>query len=161
MSTRKLVYAVAALALLVFALLGVSASGALQPAALAEEIHTSPDGKGYRFDRDGWIYVHIEGGAYERGYQHGYLVAPELAEILKNTKDLTYQDTGMEWQFFVEQAQTQFLPHLDDELLAGDQGHRCWRPEGRDRHHLARRPDLERLRGADRVLVAQRNGQVV
>ena len=70
---------------------------ARQPAAHAEELQTSPDGKGYRFDRDGWIYVHIEGEAYERGYQHGYLVAPELAEILKKTKDLTYLDTGMEW----------------------------------------------------------------
>jgi len=114
---RRWVYGVTTLAVLAFALVGVAASAALQPAARAEQIQTSPDGKGYRFDRDGWIYVHIEGGAYERGYQHGYLVAPELAEILKNTKDLTYQDTGMEWQFFVEQAQKQFLPYLDDELL--------------------------------------------
>ncbi len=117
MKTRKVRYGMAGIVLAVVMLVGLSAFATSLPAARSEEIQTSPDGKGYRFDRDGWIYVHIEGGAYERGYQHGYLVAPELAEILKNTKALTYQDTGMEWQFFIEQAQKQFLPHLDDELL--------------------------------------------
>src|SRR5262245_10265211 len=38
-------------------------------------------GKGYRFDSDGWIYVHIEGDPHERGYQHGFLVAKELDAI--------------------------------------------------------------------------------
>jgi hypothetical protein len=103
--------------MLAFVLVGVSASTALQPAAQGETLVTSPDGKGYRSDRDGWIYVHIEGEPYDRGYQHGYLVAPELAEILKNTKELTYQETGMEWSFFVDQAEKQFVPHLTDEIL--------------------------------------------
>ncbi|MEA3493142.1 MAG: hypothetical protein U9R38_02000 [Candidatus Margulisiibacteriota bacterium] len=30
-------------------------------------------GKGYRFEKNGWVYVHIEGEPYERGFQHGYL----------------------------------------------------------------------------------------
>ena len=60
--------------------------------------------KGYRFDQNGWIYLHIEGRPYERGFQHGYLLAPELAEILRNYKDLSYWDTGKEWEFFVEQG---------------------------------------------------------
>jgi len=31
--------------------------------------------KGYRYNIQGWIYLHIEGEPYERGYQHGYLLA--------------------------------------------------------------------------------------
>ena len=122
MNARKWVYGVTVLAVLVFALVGISAAAARQPAARVEEMLTSPDGKGYRLDRDGWIYVHIEGEPHERGYQYGYLVAPELAEILEKTKELTYLETGMEWAFFVEQAQKQFLPHLDDELQQEMQG---------------------------------------
>ena len=26
-----------------------------------------------------WIVLHVEGGPYERGYQHGRLLAPEIA----------------------------------------------------------------------------------
>jgi hypothetical protein len=117
MNARKMVYAVAPTVVLVFALVAVSASAALQPAASAEELRTSPDGKGYRFDRDGWIYVHIEGEPHERGYQYGYLVAPELAEILEKMKGLTYLNTGMEWEFFVEQAEEQFVPRVGEEFL--------------------------------------------
>jgi outer membrane protein assembly factor BamB len=39
-------------------------------------------GKGYRYNIQGWIYLHIEGEAYERGYQHGYLLADEIVDML-------------------------------------------------------------------------------
>jgi hypothetical protein len=116
MFARKTAGATAAVIVLVLALVAVSAASALPPAAHATEIRTSPDGKGYRLDRDGWIYVHIEGEPHERGYQYGYLVAPELAEILEKMKGLTYMDTGMEWSFFVDQAEKQFVKYLDAEL---------------------------------------------
>jgi hypothetical protein len=122
MFTRRTAYVLTATLVLLFALVAVSASAALQPAAGAAEIRTSPDGKGHRFDRDGWIYVHIEGEPHERGYQYGYLVAPELAEILEKMKGLTYMDTGMEWDFFVAQAEKQFVKYLDHELLEEIQG---------------------------------------
>ena len=121
MKARKILLWATLLTVVTAILLGVTGSGALPPAH-SQEKETSPDGKGYRFDRDGWIYVHIEGEPYERGYQYGYLVAEELAEILANTKDLTYLDSGMEWEFFVEQAEKQFVPHLDDELEAEIKG---------------------------------------
>jgi len=72
---------------------------------------------GFRFDQNGWIYIHIEGEPYERGYQHGYLVAPELGEILQSLKYLTYWNTGKTWEFFVEAAQEQFLSFVDPEYL--------------------------------------------
>ena len=73
--------------------------------------------KGYRFDRNGWVYVHIEGTPRERGMQHGYLAAPELAEIFQNIKHLTYWETGMTWEYFVEAAQKLFVWHIDEEYM--------------------------------------------
>lgn len=66
-------------------------------------------GKGYRFEKDGWIYLHIEGDAFERGKQHGYLVAKEIADILRSLKFLTYQNTGQRWEECLEQAEL-FMP---------------------------------------------------
>jgi Phospholipase B len=39
-------------------------------------------GLGYRYPQAGWIVLHIEGQPYERGYQHGRLLAGEIARFL-------------------------------------------------------------------------------
>jgi outer membrane protein assembly factor BamB len=39
--------------------------------------------KGYRYNTNGWIYLHIEGDPYERGYQHGYLLADEIVDQIQ------------------------------------------------------------------------------
>jgi hypothetical protein len=36
-------------------------------------------GPGYRYPQAGWIVLHIEGEPYDRGVQHGRLLAPEIA----------------------------------------------------------------------------------
>jgi len=36
----------------------------------------------YRFNNRAWIYLHIEGKAYDRGFQHGYLLAPEIVDVI-------------------------------------------------------------------------------
>lgn len=74
-------------------------------------------GSGYRFDRHGWIYLHIEGEPYERGFQHGYLLAAELQEVLAGLDYLTYWKTGMHWGYFVAAAERLFLKHIDQEYL--------------------------------------------
>lgn len=38
---------------------------------------------GYRYNTHGWIYLHIEGDPYERGYQHGYLLADEIVDHIQ------------------------------------------------------------------------------
>jgi hypothetical protein len=90
----------------------------------AEDEVASPDaaqittyGEAYRFDCNGWIYLHIEGEPYERGFQHGHLVAPELAEILVTLKYITFQNTGKDWEFFVEQAERIFMPNAEAEYI--------------------------------------------
>jgi hypothetical protein len=40
-------------------------------------------GPAYRYPQAGWIVVHIEGEPYERGVQHGRLLAPEIAAHLR------------------------------------------------------------------------------
>ena len=46
-------------------------------------------GKGKRLERAGWIYLHVEGDADDRGFQHGYLLAKEIAAGLKATRGRT------------------------------------------------------------------------
>lgn len=74
-------------------------------------------GNAYRLDQNGWIFVHIEGDPYERGFQHGYLVAPEISDILRSLKYLTYWNTGKEWRFFVDAATRLFVRRMDEEFL--------------------------------------------
>src|SRR5437773_2360623 len=40
-------------------------------------------GPAYRYPQAGWIVLHIEGEPYERGVQHGRLLAPEIAAYLR------------------------------------------------------------------------------
>jgi len=45
-------------------------------------------GPAFRYDDRGWIFVHIEGKPYQRGYQYGYLLADEIVSYMKK---LAYQ----------------------------------------------------------------------
>src|SRR5208337_2195254 len=50
-------------------------------------------GPAYRYPIGGWIYLHIEGAPYERGYQHGHLMAREIPEYLeRSAADLGSRD---------------------------------------------------------------------
>src|SRR5437660_5124464 len=40
-------------------------------------------GPAYRYPQAGWVVLHIEGEPYERGYQHGKLMAPEIAAYVR------------------------------------------------------------------------------
>jgi len=39
-------------------------------------------GKGFRYNIQGWVYIHIEGEPYERGYQYGYLASDEIIDMI-------------------------------------------------------------------------------
>ena len=39
-------------------------------------------GKGFRYNIQGWVYIHIEGEPYERGYQYGYLATDEIIDMI-------------------------------------------------------------------------------
>src|ERR1700746_1585849 len=66
------------------------ASVAIVRADNSKSTEFSPDpksvqgyGPAYRYPQAGWIVLHIEGKPYDRGYQHGYLMAPEIVSYLK------------------------------------------------------------------------------
>lgn len=40
-------------------------------------------GEAYRYDENGWIFLHIEGKPYERGYQHGFLLSQEIISYIE------------------------------------------------------------------------------
>jgi len=77
----------------------------------------SRHGKGYRFEHNGWVYIHIEGAPFERGEQHGYLAAPEIKKILISLKHLTYFDTGKKWAFFVDAAAKLWVKQISPEFI--------------------------------------------
>jgi hypothetical protein len=39
-------------------------------------------GPAYRYPQAGWVVLHIEGDPYDRGYQHGKLLAPEIVDYV-------------------------------------------------------------------------------
>jgi hypothetical protein len=117
MKTRKAVTRTLILWIAVALVLSTTGFSAHQAGPLPADVRTSPDGKGYRFDQNGWLYVHIEGQPRERGFQHGYLVAPELKEILRVVKFMVYEETGMKWEFFVDAAEELFAGRIEQEYL--------------------------------------------
>src|ERR1035437_7361936 len=73
-------------------------------------------GPAYRYPSAGWIYLHIEGKPYERGYQHGYLMAREIPEYLERcAADLGTNAAG--WGALRTQASALFLRGFDREIL--------------------------------------------
>jgi len=73
--------------------------------------------KSSRFDANGWIYLHVEGSPFERGFQHGYLLANEILDALRTSKYLAKWDTGEEFEVFVKAATEIFPRRMDDEFL--------------------------------------------
>ena len=71
--------------------------------------------KGKRFERHGWTYLHIEGEAKQRGFQHGYLMAREIADSLRSTRVGWEHDSAMPWSWLVERAAGMFANQIDAE----------------------------------------------
>jgi len=71
-----------------------------------------------RHERAGWVYLHIEGQARERGFQHGYLMAKEIAESLRVRRALWAYQTATEWIWLVTKSKTMITPKVDAENLA-------------------------------------------
>ncbi|MEI6450099.1 MAG: hypothetical protein WCP98_09120, partial [Actinomycetes bacterium] len=118
-----LVAAAAAAAALGAARGGAVAEGAAGPPAGVAQAVATPSGEiahygeGYRFDSNGWIYLHIEGQPYERGFQHGRLLAPELAETMRTLNYITMNDTGQTWQYFIKAATRLWTKKIQGEYL--------------------------------------------
>ena len=78
--------------------------------------------KSYRFQQGGWTYVHLEGSPSEIGFQHGYLLAPEIADALEAIKLFDTHSTQRDWEFFRKTAREMLWPHIDAEYQQELQG---------------------------------------
>ena len=76
----------------------------------------------YSFERAGWVYVHLEGSPSEIGFQHGYLLEPEIVDGLKAIQLLFTHDTKRDWSFYRDTAQNVLWPHIEAEYREELQG---------------------------------------
>jgi hypothetical protein len=70
---------------------------------------------GYRFERGGWTYVHLEGTPSQIGFQHGSLLAKEIADLIHVNKVETLHSTHRNWEFYREAGRKMFWPRIEPE----------------------------------------------
>jgi hypothetical protein len=79
-------------------------------------------GHASRSEKAGWIFVHLHGGPADLGYQHGYLLAPEIQDAQRMIAVLLEHDTGKDWRFFRDAARDIFWPKVPAEYREELQG---------------------------------------
>jgi hypothetical protein len=82
-------------------------------------------GAGFRCELGGWIYLHVEGPPYDRGRQHGYLLANEIRSALSSIAKLLWQDTGLPFDWYADNAKAMWLGRMssdDDGKLSDGAG---------------------------------------
>ena len=87
--------------------------------AAGRPLQASP---GYRFQRGGWTYVHLEGTSSEIGYQHGLLLSAEILDTVGVLKLETQRETHRNWDFYREAAKEQLWAHIDADYQQELQG---------------------------------------
>jgi hypothetical protein len=70
----------------------------------------------YRFERNGWIYVHLEGSPERIGYQHGYLLAREIEDLRRVSKPFLEHETKHDWNFYRKASEEILWPKIDAEF---------------------------------------------
>ncbi len=91
------------------------------PSARAGELSAEQQAclrKAQRHEKNGWIYLHIEGAPRDRGFQHGYLLAKEIAEDLGVTRILWHHDSALDWPWLLDHSRQLIEPKVDAEGLA-------------------------------------------
>jgi hypothetical protein len=70
--------------------------------------HDQMMAKATRYEKSGWIIVHLEGDPLTIGYQHGYLLADEIIDLKGALAVLFEKETGKDWNFYREEAYRMF-----------------------------------------------------
>lgn len=76
----------------------------------------------YRFERANWIFVHLEGPPQQIGFQHGYLLAPEIEDAFHAIRLENTHSTGRPWDFFRATAKNIYWPHIERQYREELQG---------------------------------------
>jgi len=75
-----------------------------------------------RSEKDGWIHVRLEGSPGSIGYQHGYLLAAEIDDLLRVTKPFLERTTGHGWSFYREASEQMLWKGVDPEYRVEIEG---------------------------------------
>jgi hypothetical protein len=93
-----------------------------QPARLSSR-HVTPEHRrqwlsgAYRYDKNGWIFLHVEGKPFERGFQRGYLTAREIEDFHRTLSYLVSFQTAREPEYFEKVAARLFRNKVSAEYL--------------------------------------------
>jgi hypothetical protein len=72
--------------------------------------------------QNGWTFVHLEGTPFDLGFQHGYLLAPEIQDAEKvAVLELTHE-SKKDWSFFRNAAKEMMWPHIEPQYREELQG---------------------------------------
>ena len=97
---------------------GVTIDQAASPDASPVPAAVTTYGPAYRYPAAGWIYLHIEGSPYERGYQHGHLMAKEIPQYMERcAAELDPKNRNKTWNMARTTASALFLRGFDREIL--------------------------------------------
>ncbi|MCL4402518.1 MAG: phospholipase B family protein [Acidobacteria bacterium] len=89
---------------------------------VSREPHADPRlWKAFRLPRQqGWIFVHLEGSPAQIGFQHGYLLAPEIRDAVRVISTEMVHDEKKDWEFFRKTAREvlwpKTLPEYQEEM---------------------------------------------
>ena len=72
-------------------------------------------GRPSRSEKDGWIFVHLEGTPEQVGFQHGSLLAAEIGDFLRAIKPYFQKSTGRDWEFYRQASEGMLWPGIDEE----------------------------------------------
>jgi hypothetical protein len=72
-------------------------------------------GKAFRTEKNGWIFVHLEGSPEDVGYQHGWLLSSEIADLIRVCKPFLEKTSKRNWGFYRHAAETMLWAKTDSE----------------------------------------------
>ncbi|HUA19429.1 MAG TPA: C45 family peptidase [Bryobacteraceae bacterium] len=75
-----------------------------------------------RPEQNGWIFVHLEGSPSEIGFQHGYLLAPEIEDAQRVVALGLTHDSHKTYAFFRAAAEKVLWPHIEQQYREELQG---------------------------------------
>lgn len=79
-------------------------------------------GRSSREDKNGWVYVHLEGSPADVGYQQGYLLSNEIDTVMQMFSYYLDTATKRNWSFYRDAAKRFFWNKLDKEYQEEIQG---------------------------------------
>jgi hypothetical protein len=88
----------------------------------AAEIDARLNGAFRKPAQNGWIFVHLEGTPFNIGFQHGYLLAPEIQDAEKVVVLEQTRESRKDWKFFRNAARDMMWPHIEPEYREELQG---------------------------------------